>query len=285
MFEDNAVPHPHCDRKPDGVEIPYGVSFADGHGWEVPRALWENKLRHEYPHRPDALFQLSGGSCMVFNSQLDRRFVVGFAFTGALLTVVGFDRSGWVASEPINIHEQPGLFLHLVIGHLYLDEEDAGFDLTVRLRSEKKEIEVGGEWYNIVDVIYVEGVLRGRATICYHVEKDGKDYVVKDSWVDTSRTDREADILEQLKGLEHVPRIIKDVPVLFRGKPDTTAYFREADPEATYRTGTYKGVEIREHRRMLLEPRARNLSEFRSLVELLTAIRDIVDGKFYVKLS
>ncbi len=83
-----------------------------------------------------------------------------------------------------------GLFLHLVIGILYLDGEDAGFDLTVRLRCNKKEIEVGGEWFNIVDVIHVEGILRGRATVCYHVEKDGKDYVVKDSWVDISRNDR-----------------------------------------------------------------------------------------------
>ncbi len=31
---------------------------------------------------------------------------------------------------------------------------------------------------------------------------------------------------------------------------------------------------------MLLEPRAKHLSEFRHLVELLTAIRDIVDGAF-----
>ncbi len=216
---------------------------------------------------------------MIFNSQPDRRFVVGFTFTGAFLTVIAFDRSGWVASEPINIHKQPWLFLHLAIGILYLEGEDAGFDQTVRLRCDKKEIEVGGEWFNIVDVIHVEGVLRGRATVCYHVEKDGKDYVVKDSWVDISRNDREANILEKLKGLDHVPKVVKDVPVLFRGKPDTTAFLRQSDSEP-HRPGTYKNVEIREHRRMLLEPRAKNLSEFRDLVELLTAIRDIVDGAF-----
>ncbi len=52
----------------------------------------------------------------------------------------------------------------------------------MRLRGEKKEIEVDGEWYDIVKVIHIEGVLRGRATICYHVQKDEEDYVVKDCW-------------------------------------------------------------------------------------------------------
>ncbi len=217
MFQNKAVPHPYCARKPDGAQIPFGCSFKDGQGWESIRSIWEDKTR--LLARPDAMFQLSGGARMIFNSQPDRRFVVGFAFTGALLTVIGFDRSGWVASDPINIHREPGLFLHLVIGHLYLNEEDAGFDLTVRLRSDKKEIQVGEEWYNIIDVIHLEGVLRGRGTICYHVEKDGMDYVVKDSWVDTSRTDREADILEKLKDLEHVPRVVKDVQFCSRGNP------------------------------------------------------------------
>ncbi len=33
---------------------------------------------------------------------------------------------------------------------------------------------------------------------------------------------------------------------------------------------------------MLLEPRAKNLSEFHDHAELLTVIRDIIDGKFFL---
>lgn len=220
---------------------------------------------------------------MMFNSQLDRRYVLGFTLTGDHLTVIAFDRSGWVASPPFNIHDDPGLFLHVVVGSLYLDEEKYGLDPTVEIRGEKKRIWVEDAWYDIVDVIHVEGVLRGRATICYHVQKDGQDYVVKDCWVDTSRNDREANVLAKLKGLPHVPEVVKDVAVMFDNKPDTTAHFRRSK-KGGKSSGTYKNVEIREHRRILLKPLARKLSDFRDLVELITAVRDIVDCKFPVYL-
>ncbi len=45
-----------------------------------------------------------------------------------------------------------------------------------------------------------------------------------------------------------------------------------------------KIVEIREHRRMLMKAsRTKAVPTFRDLVELITAVRDIVDGKFQVK--
>lgn len=246
-------------------------------GWIGLHGTFEFKAAHK--SRLVAIFQCAGGARMIFNSQLDRRYVMGYTLTGEFVTVIAFDRSGWVASSPFNIHEHPGLFLRVVVGSLYLDESKYGLDPTVDIRGEEKRIEVDGEWYDIVDVIHVEGVLRGRATICYHVQKDGQDYVVKDCWVDLSRQDKEADILEKLKGLEHVPEVVKNVPVMFNGKPDTTAHFRRPKP-GDETPGSYKNVEIREHRRILLKPLARKLSDFRDLVELITAVRDIVDSEF-----
>ncbi len=296
MFESKNVPDYACRRKPDGVQVPESVKdfevllkdvdFTDPKfdpasvaGWCKIFGTFEFKT--SLIKRLDAIFQCAGGARNIFNKQLDRRFVVGYTLTGELLTVIAFDRSGWVASKPFNINKDPGLFLHVVVGSLYVDE-NFGLDPTVRLRGEKKEIEVDGEWYDIVKVIHIEGVLRGRATICYHVRKDEEDYVVKDCWVDRSRADKEADILKDLQGIEHVPEVIKDVVVKIDGRSDTTAYFRRAKgDDGTAKT--YKDVEIREHRRMLMKPLARKLSDFRDLVELITAVRDIVDGKFQVK--
>lgn len=281
VFENKPVPHPHCKRKPDGVQVPQELdpkkpeSFP---GWNVFDGTFEAKST--LAARLEAIFQCAGSARMTFNSQLDRRYCLGYTLSGEWLSVIAFDRSGWVASPPFNIHEDPGMFLHVMVGSLYLEQKKFGLDPTVEIRGESKRIEVDGEWYNIIDVIHVEGVLRGRATICYHVRKDGQDYVVKDCWVDASRTDREADILEKLKGLEHVPEVIKNVPVLFEGKPDTTAHFRRSRNKDGS-PGTYKSVEIREHRRMLLKPLARKLSDFRDLVELLTALRDIVDSESF----
>lgn len=251
-------------------------------GWIKIESTFE--MKSTLQARPEAIFQCAGAARMIFNSQLDRRYVVGYTLTGEWLSVIAFDRSGWVASEAFNINEEPDLFLHVVVGSLYLDNEKYGLDPTIRLRQGKKEIEVDGDWYEIIDVIHVEGVLRGRATICYHVRKDGQDYVVKDCWVDASRTDREADVLEKLKGLKHVPEVVKNVAVMFNNKPDTTAYFRPPKKGETS-SGKYKDVEIREHRRILLKPLARKLSDFRDLVELLTAVRDIVDSELSHDLS
>lgn len=277
MFQDEPVNHPSCKRKPDGAQIsddPEGLTAKTGPGWDG--ILSTAEFKKNLKDRLIAIFQLAGSARMIFNAQLDRRYVVGYTLTDDWMSVVVLDRSGWVASKPFNIHRNPGLFLHVAVGSLYLDESKYGLDPTLRMRGDKKEIELDGEWYEIVEVIHLEGVLRGRATICYHVRKDGEDYIVKDSWIDVSRKDREADILEKLKGSKHVPEVVKSVPVQFNGKTDSTAYFRKNTKD-----GKIGNVEIREHWRMLLKPRARKLTDFRDLVELLTAIRDIVDGEFY----
>ncbi len=274
MFDKAAVPHPFCDRKPDAVHLPFdptNIPLDALFAWYIIFSPGEFKQNEEA--RPEAIFQVADEARLIFNSQLNRRYVVGFILTGTLLSVIGLDRSGLVASKPFDINEEPGLFLHVIVGSLYLDEYQFGLDPTIRITDSKsKEIEVDGEWFDIIDVIHIEGGLRGRGTVCYHVRKGDKDYIVKDRWVDVRHAEREANILKKLSGLKHIPRFIKDVPVMFNGEKDTTAFLRQSE-EAR------KSSEIREHRRMLLEPPAHKLGQFRDLVELLTAIRDVVDGE------
>ncbi|KLO15184.1 hypothetical protein SCHPADRAFT_825139 [Schizopora paradoxa] len=211
----------------------------------------------------------------MYRSQVNRRHVVNFALTGSDLTVLMFDRSGLVASDPVDIHEKASVFLHAAIGSLYADPTLIGLDPTINTDESKgpKSILVGDNWYEILDVIYVEGALRGRGTVVYQVQKDGELYVVKDSWVDTSREDREPQILQSLADLEHIPKVVENYAVIYNGEPDTTSYFRQSEAGKSFKS------EIREHRRLLRKPCARKLCDFRDLVELLTAIRDVVDGE------
>ncbi|KLO03946.1 hypothetical protein SCHPADRAFT_793713, partial [Schizopora paradoxa] len=141
--------------------------------------------------------------------------------TGDFLSLVAFDRSGVVASRPINIHKEPALFLHIIIGCLFLNVNEFGLDPTVHSDSKEPplvgEIEVDGEWYDIIDVVHVEGGLCGRGTVCYYVRRNGVYYIVKDRWVVVECAEKEAKILESLQGSNHIPRFIKDVPVLFNG--------------------------------------------------------------------
>lgn len=280
LYDKQPVLHPFCKRKPDATQLPVDPSSIPK-GKALPWCVLfgTGEMKSNVKARPEGITQSAEGARVIFNTQLNRRHVVGFVLTDNLLSVLAFDRSGLVASSPFNIHENPSLFLHAMVGCLHIEETRFGIDPTVKIDENSKTIQVGEEWYDIIDVLHVEGALRGRGTVCYHVRKDGKDYVVKDSWVDTSREDREPKVLASLSGLKHIPKVIKDCPVYYKGEPDKTSLFRESE------AGKTCTAEIREHRRMLLEPCAHKISDFRDLVELLTAIRDVVDGKSFTACS
>lgn len=273
-FHKSGVPDKDSERKPDTVQT-------KGSGAQSWRRIGSaHELKANIRAKLEAIFQLAGYSRLICKSQLDRRYVVGFALTGDEMTVVAFDRSGWVANKSFNIHKEPQKFLRTVIGHLFMDDANYGIDQTLRLRGEKRQIFVNKEWYDIVEIIHVESVLRGRATVCYHVRKDEKDYVVKDTWVDESRKEKESDILKRLNesaNIEHVPRIIADEPVLHNNERDTTRFLRES--AIAKNPKVLRNIEIREHRRMLIEPFAQRLEDFRTLIDLLVAMKDIAIGE------
>ena len=58
--------------------------------------------------------------------------------------------------------------------------------------------------------------------LCWHVLYDGQDYVVKDSWAHESRVNREADILNRIRGLEGVLQLVTAWIVEIEGSVDRT---------------------------------------------------------------
>jgi hypothetical protein len=141
-----------------------------------------------------------------------------------------------------------------------------------------KTIRISGEEYTVVRKIFSSPTFRGCATQCWHVQKDGKDYAIKDGWISLGRTHSEVEILKQILGVEGVPALVAREDIQFpNGSTDSTAPFR---------AGT-DYPEERVHRRLVMWPVSQPLHTFISKKELIGAIIDIVKGMqhFYSSLQ
>ena len=237
-----------------------------------------------------AILQLAQYARLIFRAQPNRRYVVGSFIIGKKIHLAVFDRSGVISSMGFDIDKDPETFIHIVVGTLFLDAVQLGFDPTITYEPGGTEnyLLFKGTKYIITNVLYVEGVIRGRGTVCYNVyPADGNpfdEYIVKDSWVDTSREDSEADILRELKEqkIPGVPEIVGDEKVCVDGVADSTQRIRSTlFRHGEWMNEKYSRIEMREHHRILMRPFGRKLENFRSLKELLQAIRDVANSKSY----
>lgn len=299
-FYNTAVRDDDCDLKPDIVMTKERITKKAKEQRKLPTwrgfgVIFEIKKEIEYAlqgHR-----QIAGYVRAMFKEQPNRRSVISVLLTGDEMTFCVFDRSGKVSALPFNIHEQPELFLRVIVGLCYADNETIGFDQTINLEGPKEDwtVEVKGTKYPIENVVYTEGVIRGRGTACYQVRLKDKSFaLVKDNWVDMSRDEKEVETLDNIKDIDHhqhVPKVIQHEVVQFRGQDDTTARIRESllrevlvdgeDGEKAWEwlEEQFKHMELRRHERILLTPFGKKLEEFRSLEELLNAIKHIALGE------
>ncbi|KAI1300772.1 hypothetical protein F5Y03DRAFT_223623 [Xylaria venustula] len=150
----------------------------------------------------------------VLFAQDTRRFVIAFTLCGPLMRVWVFDRLGGIASDQFDINGDGLRFVSTILGFLWMNEEQLGFDPTI--------ITSGGERYIEIDRngcrerLIIDAVMRrapciaGRATTCWkaHREKDPKTpLVIKDSWQYTER-EVEGELLREAtnKGVVNIGR-------------------------------------------------------------------------------
>jgi len=76
-----------------------------------------------------------------------------------------------------------------------------------------------GKEYIVIDKIFSSDTLRGRATQCWHVQRNGVAYVIKESWIHNGSTTSEIDTLGELAGLEDVPQLVVREDVKLRDGP------------------------------------------------------------------
>ena len=132
-----------------------------------------------------------------------------------------------------------------------------------------RKILVQGVDYTVQECIFSLETMRGCATRCWRVSKGNNQYVLKDSWCLRSRK-AEQSVLTKVAGTEGVPHLIDCEDIHCHGEVNTTATRRVSLSYA----------EERIHCRLVMEPVAKPLSDFKSKKELVQAFADIVKSMF-----
>jgi hypothetical protein len=136
-----------------------------------------------------AWIDLATYSREVFKLQ-DRRFVLGFTFCGSIMRLWQFDRSGSSGSCSFDINEEGLEFVKIMLGFYLMDDEQLGFDPTIKQSDGKRYIEITRndqvERLVLVENIRRHGAIVGRATTCWKAYREGDEsrelLIVKDSW-------------------------------------------------------------------------------------------------------
>ncbi|KAJ3519152.1 hypothetical protein NMY22_g13333 [Coprinellus aureogranulatus] len=211
--------------------------------------------------------------------QPNRWFVRSALISGRYIQLLHFDRSGGQITRFIDYHERPDLFLHLIVGLCSADEADVGFDKSIEWTINESGRKASGrlrtcgpdkvQWYPLVSVepiIHQIGI-RGRATTCwvvYDPDNPEERLLVKDSWNAEGRT------------LEHVHfDNAKDIIGLAKKISDEGVRITVEE----FRCSSTHGQDLfgnRENTRILFKAYGPRLREFRSALQLLLAIRDII---------
>jgi Fungal protein kinase len=164
----------------------------------------------------------------VLAAQDTRHFVLGFTLCGSFMRVWEFDRLGGIASERFDINRDALQFISTILGFLWMDEEQLGFDPAIIVEEGRRYIDIDRNGYRerlVIDELMKRApCIAGRATTCWKAYRKGDlqtPLVIKDSWQYLER-DEEGELLREAaeKGVVNAARYYHHETVLIRGKND-----------------------------------------------------------------
>ncbi|KAG1784437.1 uncharacterized protein HD556DRAFT_1451773 [Suillus plorans] len=228
---------------------------------------------------------------LMMREQPWRRFVLLFSISKFKLRAHYIDRSGLVISEPLQIDRFPVRFVDVLNTTTLANRSSLGFDPTIHICNSCSTVPshtnlpdgfdtmlpgaIGWVYDNDQNVYWIMEILwksRGffkRGTVCYRVrDKFGREYALKDCWVNEDVKDVEIDFLKAVDGIQNVVQLVKYWDVLYDGQPDSTSHIRSHCPTFVFK----KKI----HRRILLTPCGLPLTQFNDILELIGVFRDLV---------
>jgi hypothetical protein len=165
----------------------------------------------------------------VLAAQDNRSFILAFTLCGSLMRLWEFDRLGVIASTRFDINQEGLQFVSTVLGFLWMNEEQLGFDPTIITAEGGRYIEI--ERNNQRERLVIDKVMKrapciaGRGTTCWKAHRDGDDsripLVIKDSWQFPERKE-EGELLREAtdKGVINVARYYHHETVRVGGHDD-----------------------------------------------------------------
>ena len=209
------------------VDIPEAGKYSRCH-WSQVLIPGELKSNPSADIASKAWLDLGKYAREVLAAQDTCRFVLGFTICGSLMRIWEFDWLGGIASEQSDINEEGLQFVSMVLGFLWMDREQLGFDPTILTENGELFIEIKRN--GLTERIIIDGVMQrarcivGRATTCWRAHREGDPQiplVVKDSWQYLER-DEEGEVLCEAtsKGVVKVARYYHHESVQIRGVDD-----------------------------------------------------------------
>ncbi|KAJ8130733.1 hypothetical protein O1611_g2895 [Lasiodiplodia mahajangana] len=173
-------------RKPDVGIVRYPEALAN---WSHILIPGEVKSNPKEDRQNKAWFDIGKYVREVFAAQDTRRFVLAFTLCGPMMRLWEFDRLGGIASTQFDINENGLRFVSTILGFLWIEEKDLGFDPTFVAVNGQHCIEIirDGTPERIVidEVIRRVPCISSRATTCWKAHPEGDSsttLVIKDSW-------------------------------------------------------------------------------------------------------
>ena len=215
---------------------------------------------------------------MMFQAQQNHCFILTVTICQSKVYFNVVDQAGMVHSVALDMVAESTKFLHIFAGLAFEIEAHIGYDLSIMQNGHLTTISCNGCEFVIIATIFVNSMIHGRGTICYCTWADGKDYVLKDSWPNTSWTMPEFKCLETAEkaGIVVVPRIRGREDLMVDGVMDSTIIWPDnlgGKPP--------KHIDAHVHRRLVLQPYAIPLTHFQSKRELISVLFDIISSTWW----
>jgi hypothetical protein len=261
-------------RKPDIVLV--DIMRFSPITWSSVRSIAEVTTQDHEPKR--ICNTVTDKTYIILTTQPDRVFVPILSFWGIAsnfsvrLTVT--DRQGQLRSQVLKLGLQWRQadclnFLRLLIGLCFAIKPTVGYDPTMTTVCDKvTSILCDGKQFNVIKSIFESQSLVGHATRVWEVEYENRKYILKDAWVETSRSKPEYVLLAELQGINGVPHFFCGGDVCLDGKTLSTGSIRNNN------WGDQRRVRVR--RRTVTSSIGAHIATFSSKRELISAFRDIV---------
>ncbi|XXH01960.1 hypothetical protein Hte_008323 [Hypoxylon texense] len=264
---------------------------ADKDAWGASQILVPGRIRcNDARDEREIWLSVARYAGEVLCSQATRRFVIAFNISGSLMRVWKFDRLGGVASDQFDIHQDGLRFVQTILGLLWMNEEQLGFDPTIKstpLGQQYVEIDRDGAVQKIIidQLIKQPSGIDCRGTTCWKAHSEAYPdlpLVIKDSW-QVGGYD-EPFLLQEAtnKGVKNVARFYHHSTVLISGAVDDV------------RQNVRKGLDVaaardflsviqsqtsnRVHHRLILSNYGRPIESASSRIALLDALDVCIEG-------
>ncbi|KAJ2925062.1 hypothetical protein H1R20_g12048, partial [Candolleomyces eurysporus] len=229
----------------------------------------------DYSHN---LAYLTAYAKYMFIQQPNRFFVRSLVITEKRANLFHFDRSGAQYSPLFNIHNEPRMFIRLILGLCAVDERTLGLDDSVQWSVGEDGRKSHGTLttstcdgaaitYDLVTSQgpFVRSNLRGRGTTCWTVKNSkGERLIVKDYWTSEGRM-AEFELLKEAKGLPGVCQMVSH-----QDRRVQTKDFRRNSKEGAFHN--------RIATRIVMKAYGRHIENFSSAEQVLAALRDAIAG-------